>query len=154
MNLLKKVSLMLLVGFISIYIGLSLFKGTSALSDVPANSSFDDINFYKCVIDAYNSGNKTKLDYKYSINDDELKTITSLTCESKNVVSAKGLEKIVNLTYLNLRENKLTSLNVSNNTKLTYLSVSNNNLISFQIKSLVNLNNIQKIAVEVVNKLK
>ena len=30
-------------------------------AEVPANSAFDDYNFYKCVIDEYNSSQKTKL---------------------------------------------------------------------------------------------
>ena len=41
----------------------------------PANSYFDDENFYKIVINAYNKENKTSLPYTTNLTDEQLKSI-------------------------------------------------------------------------------
>lgn len=60
-----------------------------------------------------------------------------------------------NIIYPNLLVYEFESdqLEFINNIISTYATFYNNNLISSQIKSLVNLNNVQNIAVKVVNKL-
>lgn len=74
----------------------SLFKGTAA-SDVPANLAFDDINFYMCVVDAYNKENDINLSYATSLSDAQLGTIKEVYCigeakeEGDKVVSTTGL---------------------------------------------------------------
>ena len=70
MKLFKRVGLFLLLGIVSFYISFSLFKGTRSLSDILANETFDDINFYKCVIDAYNEDNNTNVSYDTNLSDD------------------------------------------------------------------------------------
>lgn len=87
--------------------------------DTPANSYFDDDNFYNCVVDAYNKKNGTSLAYTTNLSDNQLKTITYLNCNNrKNIVSAKGIEKLTSLTKLDVTFNQLTSLDVSKNTAL------------------------------------
>ena len=94
----------------------------------PANNYFDDEIFYKAVVDAYNKKNKTSLPYTTNLTDDQLKNITSVSYvsysvnvkpDSEKIKSTKGIEKLTSLTYLNLRGNKITSIDLSKNTKLT-----------------------------------
>lgn len=73
----------------------------------PANDSFIDDNLYKCIIDAYNVNNSDKKDYSYNILPEELNTITNLDCTKYkgSIENLTGLNKLVNLTKLNLSGN-------------------------------------------------
>ena len=82
------------------YISTNIYKA-------PANSYFDDENFYNCVIDAYNIENNTSLPYTSSLTDTQLKSIKGLMCKFRNISSTKGLEKMTSLTELNVEWNKL-----------------------------------------------
>ena len=62
-----------------------------------------------------------------------MKTITSLYCTGKGVVSAKGIEKLMSLTELSIGSNKLTKLDASKNTSLTHLNANNNQLTSLDV---------------------
>ena len=95
----------------------------------PANSYFDDDNFYQCVVDAYNSTNNTKLTYTESLSDEQLETISNLNCREKNIVNINGVDKLKNLRSLDIRKNYLTDLDVSKNVKL-YSLLANENQIS------------------------
>ena len=108
------------------YISTNIYKA-------PANSYFDDGNFYNCVINAYNSENKTSLPYTQSLTDTQLNSIKTLNCRSRHISSTKGLEKMTSLTELSVNNNQLTELNVSNNTALTYLSVYGNQLTELDV---------------------
>lgn len=139
----KKILLFVIATIVTSFgIGYTMLKGTSAtntLSDVPANPAFDDINFYKCVVDAYNGENNTSYDYTTSLSDEELETITKLDCsagglmDEEKIDNSNGIEKLINLEYLYITENNLTELNVKNNIKLKYLYVSSNQLTSLDI---------------------
>ena len=104
-----------------------------ASKGAPANSYFDDENFYNCVVDAYNSKNSTSLPYTTNLTDEQLKTITRLSCGYAEITSAKGLEKITSLTSLKLHRNNLSSIDVSKNTLLTSLHLGSNNLSSIDV---------------------
>ena len=120
----------------SLGIGYTLLKGTMAtdtLSDVPANPAFDDMNFYKCVVDAYNRVSNSDVGYDVSLSDEQLGTILSLSCGSKNIISVSGIEKMTSLTKLYLDYNELTELDVSKNTALTELSIDSNKLTSLDV---------------------
>ena len=118
----------------------------------PANEAFDDDNFYKCVVDAYNKEhpNDTK-QYTDSLSDTELEGIKKLTCTNKGVKSANGVEKLTQLTDLNLginkshitygvtNENKISSINLENNTLLKNLDVTGNSLKELNLEKNVNL---------------
>ena len=75
------------------------------------NPAFDDANFYKCVVEAYNTKNSAQKTIQDNLTDDELQTITSLSCsgygkqDSEKISSVKGLEKLTKLTSLNLANN-------------------------------------------------
>lgn len=112
---------------------------TQPETGIPANSSFDDYNFYKCVINTYNSKNRTSyIATEYSLTDQQLASITSLYCGE--ISSTKGLEKITGLTYLQLQNNQITDLDLSNNTELLEINISSNkNLKNINLTNNVNL---------------
>ena len=105
----------------------------------PANSAFTDQNFYNCVIDAYNVENDANKGYTDSLTDNELKKITRLNCDGykksdeEKIINTSGLEKLTELKFFDVTNNKLMSLDVSNNTTLTYLWISDNQLTSLDV---------------------
>lgn len=84
-----------------------LFCFTVNVDASPANDSFIDDNLYKCIIDAYNANSSDKKDYSYNILPEELNTITNLDCSKYrgSIENLTGLDKLVNLTKLNLSGN-------------------------------------------------
>ena len=107
----------------------------------PANSNFEDNTFYQCVIDAYNTSSGNSKAYTDSLTDEELASITNLTCQGWNysdddkITSAKGIEKLTGLITLELRYNQLTSVDLSNNTALTTLYLYSNQLTSIDLSN-------------------
>ena len=139
-------SFILIILGVGIFIDQALFKPTEINSFIatkvyssPANKAFTDDNFYKCVVDAYNSKNKTSLPYTTNLSDEQLKTIIKLSCftynkpDNEKIKSIDGLEKLTALTHLDVSNNQLTSLDVSKNTALIQLVVSWNQLTSLDI---------------------
>ena len=139
-------SFILIILGVGIFIDQALFKPTEINSFIatkvyssPANKAFTDDNFYKCVVDAYNSKNKTSLPYTTNLSDEQLKTIIKLSCftynkpDNEKIKSIDGLEKLTALTHLDVSNNQLTSLDVSNNTALTALYAGTNQLTELDI---------------------
>ena len=127
-------------------IGNELFKGTNADS-LPVNDAFDDMSFYMCVMDAYNSKNNTKNEYTYNLSDTELASITKLDCSEigneiddvKKIKSAKGIEKLTSLVELVLEDHEITSIDISNNTLLEKVSLDHNKLVDIDVTANSNL---------------
>ena len=100
----------------------------------PANSSFTDENFYKCVVDAYNKENNTSLGYNVSLTDEQLETITSVKCDgagkesNERINNTSGLEKLTSITNLDLYANQISSIDLSRNRNLKNLELSFNQL--------------------------
>ena len=99
-NIEKKWTLFLIATFVTFFGVVNvLLKGTKA-NEVPVNTNFDDINFYKVVVDTYNEEYGTDYDYTYNLSDDELKSIFELVVvensddESDMITSLKGIEKL------------------------------------------------------------
>lgn len=133
------VAFILLLIFIIFY-NVNINLKANANISVSPDSKFDDVNLYKCVVKQYYK-NKTP-DYTHVFKTTELESLTTLTCNSSNVTSTKGIELMKNLQYLDLQNNNITSLSVVTNTKLIQLNASNNNLTSIAIHKnpkLVNL---------------
>ena len=139
-------SFILIVLGVGIFIDQALFKPTEINSFIatkvyssPANKAFTDDNFYKCVVDAYNSKNKTSLPYTTNLSDEQLETITVLECDMFNksdeekIKNVDGLEKLTALNWLNVSYNQLTELDVSKNTTLTILDADNNQLTKLDV---------------------
>ncbi len=114
-------------------------KSASGKENKPANEYFDDEIFYKVVVDAYNKENKTSLPYEANLTDEQLGTITYLEhsdynkTESEKISSVKGLEKLTSLQILQLRYNKISTIDISKNIKLTDLYLGCNNLSSIDV---------------------
>ena len=77
----------------------------------PVNDAFEDNTFYSCVVDAYNNANGASKAYTDNLTDEELASLTSLSCYGYNysdddkITSAKGVEKLTGLTELHLEGN-------------------------------------------------
>ena len=105
----------------------------------PANSYFDDENFYKAVVDAYNKENNTSLSYTTNLTDEQLKSIKIVSywgnqkSDSEKIRSTTGIEKLTALTYLYLGWNNLSSIDLSKNTSLTDLDLISNRLSSIDL---------------------
>ena len=120
--------------YINAYIATNIYKE-------PANKYFDDDNFYKCVVDAYNNENNTSIPYTHNLSDSQLGSIKKVECngfrvsDDTKVKSAKGVEKLTALTYLDVGSNQLTTLDVSNNTALTDLNARYNQLTTVDVSN-------------------
>ena len=113
--------------YINAYIATNIYKE-------PANKYFDDDKFYKCVVDAYNKENKASIPYTQSLSDSQLGSIKKvIVSDYAEVKSAKGVEKLIALTVLYVENNKLTTIDVSNNTALTGLNVERNQLTTLDV---------------------
>lgn len=111
----------------------------------PINPNFEDDILYSCVIDAYNEQNSSNKTTSDNLSDSELQTITNLDCSVEDITlnfinSTKGIEKLTNLTTLNLSNREVTLIDLSNNTKLTELILNANNIseINLEHNSLLN----------------
>ena len=117
MNMIRKL-------FISI---LALLWATSALADVEINeTTFPDEKFRTWVL-AQSYGQDGIL------TEEEIASVTNINVMYKGIQSLKGIEYFTSLTYLNCYTNKLTEIDVSNNTKLTTLYCEGNSLTELDV---------------------
>ncbi len=138
----RKIKITAIFLLIILVIGITTFKVMGA-DDTPANSAFDDFNFYKCVIDAYNEKHLgSQKQYSDNLSDTELESIISLDCsknantlDAEKITSAKGLEKITELKTLRLLHNNLSEIDVTSNTELTSLNLTGNNLSEIDLST-------------------
>ena len=110
----------------------------ASIGSVP-NEAFEDDGFYSCIINEYNNENFTSKAYTDNLTDEELASITNLTCVWKNIESAKGIEKLTGLTDLDLSGNSVKEIDLSNNTKLKRLDLSYNELTSIDLSNNIEL---------------
>ena len=130
-----------MIGFIILVCAIFVARGI-AQDTTPANPAFDDFNFYKCVVDAYNKENpENHKEYTANLTDSELQSITNLSCsgeakrDTEKIISTKGLEKLTSLITLYLYNNNINEVNVKNNTKLETLTLSKNNINEIDLKN-------------------
>ena len=120
--------------YINAYIATNIYKE-------PANKYFDDDNFYKCVVDAYNRENNTSIPYTQSLSDSQLGSIKWVDCSGYNksdnvlVKSAKGVEMLTALKWLDMNWNRLTTLDVSKNIALKELCAGSNKLTTLDVSN-------------------
>ena len=142
MNRKRAITLIIILSFILsgiLFINYNMTKPTklnkiiASKYNAPANSTFDDQNFYNCVVDAYNKENSKSVSYTTSLSDSQLQTIKNISCNSKGITSTKGIEKLTNLTKLTVFENQLTTLDVSKNMALTVLNAQSNKLTTLDV---------------------
>jgi Leucine-rich repeat (LRR) protein len=132
----KKLSLLTVISMLvlatAISFGIVIFPGRTASAaegDVELNSTnFPDDEFrknLKHLMVFYDDGVMTP---------EEVKTVKSITMSSEGIKNLKGIEFFTSLEKLDCSNNKLTSLDVSNNTNLKELNCSDNKLTNLDLK--------------------
>ncbi len=96
-------------------------------------TNFPDANFRQYLMDNFPDKGFTALDD--TISSDNINTITSINCQSKNISNLKGIEYFTNLNYLNCSRNRLSSLNLSGCTALKNLYCNNNSLSTLNVSN-------------------
>ena len=100
----------------------------NATADVPiTKANFPDTKFRNTVLSQIDR-NKDKL-----LNAREANALKSIIFTGWNTKTLKGIKLFPNLDYLSVRNNKLTSLDVSGMNKLTYLSCYQNNMKTLNV---------------------
>ena len=124
----------------------------------PSNPTFKDMNFYKCVVNAYNGSIYPGLPYTANLTDEQLSSITELRCggsstsNENKIIDVSGIEKLTGLRNVDLSNQKIQRINLTKNTRLLSLDLSNNLLTDLNLgtnTSLtvlnINNNNIQNL---------
>ena len=89
------------------------------------NTTFLEIpdgNFKSYLLETFDTNNQGKISLL------EAKAIKEIDCSGRNIKSLKGIEKFVNLEYLNCSNNQLDELKVQDNKKLNRLVCNRNNM--------------------------
>ena len=93
---------------------------------------FDDAIFYSEVVSRISNNTSC------TVTPEQLATITSLSAYNKGIKSANGIQYLTGLTNIYLKNNQLTSIDLSHNTALTKLELQNNQItnidLSYQTK--------------------
>ena len=90
------------------------------------STNFPDANFRSYLLTQYPKGYLTRQD---------IQNCTTLELGSKSISDAKGIEFFTELQMLNLFNNGVTTINLSQNTKLTYLNMGYNQLTSINLSA-------------------
>lgn len=135
-NVDKKWALFIISTFVCMYgIGYTLINVTFAIDVLPVDDRFNDNNFYRCVIDTYNSLYSLNLDYTERMDDYKLRNIKSLSCNDKDMIdrnkinSFKGIELMTSLEEVNLTYTNATKIDLSNNINLNKVNLEGNKFI-------------------------
>jgi len=153
-NIDKKWALFVIATVVSFYgICYTLINTTFAVEyDLPIDRHFEDMNFYKCVVDAYNLEFSTDVSYDQVLDYDKLKKLSILKCnknentlEVDKIMSLKGIELLVSLENVSLAYNNISKIDLSNNLRLLSLDISYNelnevNLSKNKMLSFLNIN--------------
>lgn len=95
-----------------------------------------DENLRSCIISQYNMEQQEKKD---DLTLEDLKDIRHLNCSSYMIANTKGIERLVNLTDLNLSNNNISSINLEKNVELGILQLKNNLLEIINVSKNINL---------------
>ncbi|PKV48225.1 hypothetical protein ATE84_0218 [Aquimarina sp. MAR_2010_214] len=104
------------------------------LTSYAQNIHIPDANFKNALLaSSINTNNDV------NISKQEAEKALSIKAVNKNIENLTGIEHFINLKYLTIPKNKVTSLNLTKNTKLQYLDVSQNQLTSLNISTCTQL---------------
>ena len=100
--------------------------------DIYDTGYFEDQTLYKCVLDQYGKEANQYVDSNTVLTEEMLQKITTLYCGTteQKITSTKGIEKLTNLTSLDLSYNNLSNIDISDNNKLTRVILTDNQLSS------------------------
>ena len=113
---------------------LSLLMIASARADVVINTTnFPDMNFRRYLL-------SQSYGYDGVLTNAEIANVGSIYLLFEKVENLKGIEYFTSLTYLDCSGNKLSSLDVSNNTRLLTLYCDNNQLTTINVSGCSALN--------------
>ena len=90
------------------------------------STNFPDANFRNYLLSLYPKGYLTR---------EDIQNCTTLDLGSKSISNAKGIEFFTELQMLNLYNNAVSTINLSQNTKLTYLNMGYNQLTSINLST-------------------
>lgn len=136
-NIDKKWALFVMATVVSFYgIFYTLINTTFAIKlEVPVDQHFEDMNFYKCVVDAYNLEFSANASYDQMLDYEKLKNLSVLKCDKNEntlvqdkIISVKGIELLTSLKNVSLVYNNISEIDLSNNLGLLSLDVSYNKL--------------------------
>ena len=102
-------------------------------------STFNDENFYNCVVSNFSSQYPDEVIAESGLTNEQLGRMSSLDCWSRNITDTTGLELMTSLTDLELGGNQFTSIDLSKNVNLTGLGLWGNLLTSIDLSKNVNL---------------
>ena len=102
-------------------------------------STFNDENFYNCVVSNFTSQYPGEVVAQSGLTNEQLGKMSSLACGFSSITDTTGLELMTSLTGLSLGGNQLTSIDVSKNVNLTELDLYPNQLTSIDLSKNVNL---------------
>lgn len=136
----KKIIIVAISVIIVFLVGFAL-KNASFINKLFANANdmeskyFDDENLYECVIDNYNKANGTSKTYEDNLNNDELSSITSLSCSDIDIENTNGIEKLTNLTELYFHNIRFELIDLTQNTNLSTIDLNGSsvNAVSMNI---------------------
>ena len=107
--------------------------------DYTMPAGFNDQVFYNCVVNQFKSAFPSEAVPDDGLTDTQLAQMTSLNCNNNTsttkITDVTGLEKMTELTYIDLRYNEIDSIDLSNNTKLTQIDLNSNNLSDLDISN-------------------
>lgn len=86
------------------------------------DAGFESEEVYQCVLEKLNKEEDDE------ITDAELEGITSLSCVDAGIDNAADIAKLTGLKELNLSNNDITEIDLSDNTELEYLDLSSNSI--------------------------
>ena len=124
----KKI-IIIAISVIVVFLIVFALKNTPFMNKLFANVDdieskyFDDENLYKCVIDNYNKTNGTSKTYEDNLNNDELSSITNLSCSDMDIENTNGIEKLTNLTELSFHNIRFGLIDLSKNTNLSTIDL-------------------------------
>lgn len=108
-------------------------KRYDKLMTAASEAGFKDENFYACITDSLGKTSDVNL------TDDELASIDELICKSKDIIDVSGIEKLSNLTKLDLEKNNIENIDLSNNVSLIDVALSANKLSNIDVSKNTNL---------------
>ena len=119
--------------FTALSMTLMLFTGiplgvSAAVGDIEINAT----NFPDEIFRDYISRN-IDTDSNGSLSSDEIASVTEISCRNITLYDIKGIEHFPNLSTLNCDNNKLTSLDIRQNTALTYLNCADNDISELDV---------------------